>query len=334
MIFDRALKYLLIIGVASFLWWLGNVDETAIGLNPSDLHGFAPPIFVFYFVLGAPLYILSVYLPYFSLVGTLATLFAWWKAGPKWKWSKGWASLVLTGATSAFYLLTGIGNPLHLAAAAILVVVFVFRIRGRRVSSWIDKFGKFEVVFLTVTVIWLLPDWDWGRSEQRDQSFRTAVEVPPYATRYASEMNDTAMDAAARFPDPQSCLVAGEENVQSPDLMRIDWARIRWTSEAEVCVFRLLSAVGGIEASRPFMEAQGFSMAPDGFSPENPHVERSDDSLRITGYWSIRDNGPKFPTYGVLDRIRAAVPYSMSVNVYFSQDGSRVLAVRIGRNTL
>ncbi|WP_425661723.1 hypothetical protein [Roseobacter sp. EG26] len=145
-------------------------------------------------------------------------------------------------------------------------------------------------------------------------------------------MNDNALDAAARFTDPQSCLVAGTENLQSREPLMIDWARISWTAEAEVCIFRLLSALGGIEASRSFMEAQGFRMPPDNFSSENPYVH--DDALRITAYWSIRNNGPKFPARGVLDRLRAAVPYSMVVNVYFSQDGSRVLAVQIGYNTV
>ncbi|MEH6646928.1 hypothetical protein [Sulfitobacter sp.] len=147
-------------------------------------------------------------------------------------------------------------------------------------------------------------------------------------------MNDTALEVAARFPDPHSCLVAGTENQQSPERLRIDWERINWTTEAEVCIFRLLSALGGIEASRPFMEAQGFSMSPDSFSSENPYVEASDDALRITAQWSIRNNEPEFPTRGVLARVRAVVPYSMKVNVYFSQDGSAVLAVQIGYNTL
>ena len=38
---DRTLKYLLVVGVSSFLWWLGATDETAFGLKPSDLNSFA-----------------------------------------------------------------------------------------------------------------------------------------------------------------------------------------------------------------------------------------------------------------------------------------------------
>lgn len=147
-------------------------------------------------------------------------------------------------------------------------------------------------------------------------------------------MNASALNAIARFPDPQSCLVAGTDTLQPPEILQIDWTRIRWTTEAEVCLFRMLSALGGIEESRPFLEAQGFSMSTKSFSPKNPYVESSDDSLRITAYWSIRDNGPKFPTSGVMDRIKASVPYSMNMNVYYGQDGSKVLAVSIGYNTL
>ncbi|WP_298922181.1 hypothetical protein [uncultured Roseobacter sp.] len=332
MTFDRGSKYLLIIGVTSFLWWLEVIDETALGLKPSDLNGFVPPFFLIYFIFGTLFFFLSKYLPYLILAGALATLIAWWKAGRKWKWTAYLVSLVLAGVASAFSLFTGTGNPLHLAIAAILIVVFVIRIRGHRMSCWIDRFGKLEVLFLTIAVIGLLPDWDWSRVDQRNRSPRPTVEIPPYATRYAREMSDNALDAAARFTDPQSCLVAGTENLQSPEPLMIDWARISWTAEAEVCIFRLLSALGGIEASRSFMEAQGFRMPPDNFSPENPYVH--DDALRITAYWSIRNNGPKFPTRGVMDRLRAAAPYSMVVNVYFSQDGSRVLAVQIGYNTV
>lgn len=332
--FDRTLKYLLIFGVSSFLWWLGASDETALGLKPSDLNSFAPPLFVFFVLIGPIVFILGHYFPYLSVAGAAAVLIAWWKVGQKWTWTTALVSIVLAGATTAFSLLTGIGKPLPLAFAAMLVVIFITRVKGRPVFRWIDAFGKVEVFFLTIAVIWLLPDWDWDRTGQGNRSLRTAVEVPPYATRYSREMNEAAMDAAARFPDPQSCLVDGEENQQSHETLRIDWTKISRTNEAEVCIFRLLSALGGIEASRPFMEAQGFSMPPRSFSPENPYVERQDGALRISAHWSIRNNGPKFPTRGVLGRIGASVPYGMSVSVYFSQDGNSVLAVRIGYITL
>ncbi|WP_170412996.1 hypothetical protein [Ruegeria arenilitoris] len=331
---DRTLKYLLVVGVSSFLWWLGATDETAFGLKPSDLNSFAGPLFIFFLLFGYVAFFVSLILPYLLVVGATAVLIAWWNVGQKWRWSSARVSLVLAGAATAFSLLTGIGRPLQFALTAILIVIFVTRIKGRPVYRWIDAFGKVEVIFLTIAVIWLLPDWNWDRIDQRDQSLRTEADVPTYTTRYTREMNKTAMDAAARFPDPQSCLVDGKENRQSPKSLRIDWTKVRQSSEAEVCIFRVLSALGGIKSSRIFMEAQGFSMRPDSFSPENPYVERRDGALRVSASWSIRNNGPKFPTRGVWDRIRASVPYGMSINVYFSQDGNSVLAVQIGYNTL
>ena len=117
---------------------------------------------------------------------------------------------------------------------------------------------KVEVIFLTIAVIWLLPDWNWDRIDQRDQSFRSEAEVPTYTTRYTREMNKAAMDAAARFPDPQSCLVDGKENPQSPKSLRIDWTKVRQSSEAEVCIFRVLSALGGIKSSRILWKRKDF----------------------------------------------------------------------------
>lgn len=330
--FGRASKYLLIIGVSSALWWLGVADETALGLKPSDLNGFAAPIFAFYFLTGPIVFILSYYFPYIIIVGAAAVLVAWWKMKQNWTWTTALVSIVFAGAASAFSLLTGIGKPLQFAFAAMLLVIFIRRIKGSPLSCWIDAFGKVEVVFLTIAVMWLLPDWD--RIVQRDRFRQTAVEVPPYATRYAREMNDAAVDAVARFPNQAACLVNAEENPQSLESLQIDWTKISRTDEAEVCIFRVLSALDGIEASRPFMEAQGFSMQSSSFSPENPYVEQRDGALRISASWSVHDNGPKFPTHGVLDRIRASVPYGMSVNVYFSQDGNRVLAVQVGYSTL
>ena len=119
--FDRASKYLLIISVSSFLWWLGIVDETALGLNPSDLNRFAAPLCVFYFLFGATFFILGQYLPYLIVAGAAAVVVAWWKVGLKWTWTTELGSLVLAGAAAAVSVCTGSGKPRQLACAAVLV---------------------------------------------------------------------------------------------------------------------------------------------------------------------------------------------------------------------
>ena len=328
---NRVSKYLLIISVAVVLWLLGRVDETVLGLTPSALNGFAPPIFIFSLIVLPIVFILGQYLPFLCLI---AASIVWWAAGRKWVWSRSLASLILAGAASTFSLWTNIGNPVQFAIAAILVVFFASRIKGRRVPGWIDGFGKFEVVFLTILVIWLLPSGDWGKTDQETQSLQAQTHVPPYTTWFERDMTEAAKVAALRFPNPDSCFTAQAKDVQSPEQFKIDWAQINYTAEAEVCIFRALSALDGINASRSFFEAQGLSMSSENFSPEKPYVEKRDDALRVTAYWSIREKGPKFPTKGILARLRAAVPYSMNVNVYYSNDGNSVLAVRIGYNTL
>ncbi len=67
------------------MWWLGVVDETALGLKPSDLNGLSAPMFLFYFFFGSIIYALRFYLPYIAIAGALAILLARWQMGQKWK---------------------------------------------------------------------------------------------------------------------------------------------------------------------------------------------------------------------------------------------------------
>ena len=73
--------------------------------------------------------------------------------------------------------------------------------------------------------------------------------------------------------------------------------------------------------------AQGFSLSAKGFNPANPYIEQ-DGARRVTGYWSLRHQGPRFPTRG-LSQILWAMPYGMDVNAVYSPDGRTLRHIRI-----
>lgn len=163
--------------------------------------------------------------------------------------------------------------------------------------------------------------------------------VPAFArqydgTRYARPLTADYRLALARFPDPAACLQPGADPATADGLALMDWDRITTKEEAEVCIFRLLASYpNGMADFTAFAEAQGFGISDKHFNPANPYVEL-DGTLRVTGYWSLRHKGPKFPTRGLLTRILHAVPYGMDVNATYTPDGKRLLHVEVGFLTL
>lgn len=162
--------------------------------------------------------------------------------------------------------------------------------------------------------------------------------TPPFereydGTKYARPMTASYRLALWRFPDRASCIHAGANPATAEGLAHLDWERIALAEEAEVCLFRVISGLpNGMADFTAFAKAQGFSLSEDNFNPMNPYVEE-DRSLRVTGYWSLRQDGPKFPTRG-LGRIMAMVPYGMDVNATFSPDGHRLLFVGVSFQVL
>lgn len=113
------------------------------------------------------------------------------------------------------------------------------------------------------------------------------------------------------------------------DLLRMDWDKISNSHEAQVCMFRLLHTWGGIADAQIWLESQGFNVekfSGSGFD--------HDGTLRMDGSWSIRENGPRFPTSGLLKRILPAVPHKMNINATFTRNGRELLYIDIGFITL
>ena len=134
------------------------------------------------------------------------------------------------------------------------------------------------------------------------------------------------------FPSAESCMKGAVFASQKYDLFGLDWEKINNEYEAEVCTFRMLKTLGGIENVTPWLEAQGFTSS-ENFSSANPH-KTSYGTLSIHGSYSIRNNGPKFPTSGFVRRAFRSIPYSMGIETAWSIDGKELLYARYTFSTL
>lgn len=164
-------------------------------------------------------------------------------------------------------------------------------------------------------------------------AFPPSPGVPPFATQYEHQMTTRMKVAMMDYPNPLACLEGDAEANVKEDLKRLDWDRIETPAEATVCIFRLLGSFGDISRSDEWLEAQGFRVGRPGFNAEKPYVER-DGLKRVAASWSIRENGPRFPTRGLLRRKLYSIPYGMNVNTTWSSDGQTLLYVELGFNTL
>ncbi|MGR9276147.1 hypothetical protein ACU8KI_16210 [Rhizobium leguminosarum] len=157
--------------------------------------------------------------------------------------------------------------------------------------------------------------------------------TPPFRAEYKRELTASQKVAMMDFPDPVSCLRKTETGDLSTDrLKEMDWERIDNDEEASVCMFRLLGSYEDLSHATDWFKAQGFDV-PNAFSSARPYIE-SDGTQRVVGMYSIRKNGPKFPTKGVVRRAFGSIPYGMSVNATWSRDGKQLLWVNTNYSTL
>ncbi|MEJ6388177.1 hypothetical protein [Gymnodinialimonas ulvae] len=181
--------------------------------------------------------------------------------------------------------------------------------------------------------LWLLVPWGVSLGSLVMASVRTVDPgAPAYAVQHEHQQSVFVRRALIRFPDAQSCLRAGADATVRGDLIEMDWDRIRAAADAEVCIFRLLHGWGGVSEAQSWLEAQGLGVSP-GFSSARPY-QSSQGLLKVHGGWSIRENGPLFPTRGPIRRAFAASAYGMNVVTTFSADGATLLYVQVDFSTL
>ncbi|TCU10038.1 hypothetical protein EV132_12229 [Rhizobium sullae] len=157
--------------------------------------------------------------------------------------------------------------------------------------------------------------------------------TPPFQVQFKRPLTASQKVAMMDFPDPGSCLRKSEtEGLPLDRLKEMDWDRIDNKDEADVCMFRLLGSYPNLSYATDWFEAQGFDVSAN-FSSARPNIEQ-DGTQRVSAGYSIRKNGPKFPTTGIVRRAFRSIPYGMSVNATWSKDGQQLLWVETGFSTL
>ena len=303
--------------IASLLWSEAEGHYTHVAAMPLFLVGFLSPVFALFAVgVSSLLYWLDVtasrkggLTPRQSFVLVLALV-----AGV----FTGYVSLLL----GAFFLLL------------LFYWVLTGRVAGKPGWSiryfWQTRWD--EKIYLLVMSTLLLVGIGKGVSQLAYADLPARPGTPAFSVKYDHQMHSGVKRAMRRFPDRQSCLKPGADASKRQDLVKMDWDRIATTSEAEVCIFRLLHGWGGVVDAAEWLEAQGFRVE-ESFSSQSPYVD-IDGSLRVVGGWSIKQKGPRFPTSGVIRRILHAVPYGMNVNATYGSDGRELLFLKIDASTL
>jgi len=284
-----------------------------------------------------PLFALGLLFPFFAIFALLvAGLFYWLdlrahrSAGISSK-----RSLLIT-IVLALGLLTGYAN-VRIGAVFIFLLLYWlmtgrvagqagWSIRDFRRNKWDEK--AYPIV-MTVLLVLAVASAPWGNF---GSELPIVPGTPAFQIKYEHKMNSDIARALRRFPNPQSCLQLGADATRRDDLALMNWDQISTTGEAEVCMFRLLHEWGGVANATSWLEAQGFRVGKN-FSSNNPNEER-DGKLRVTGTWSIKQNGPRYPTTGVIRRILSAVPYGMGVNATYSANGKELLYLETSFSTL
>lgn len=222
--------------------------------------------------------------------------------------------------------------------------------RPRAIAAFlVDTYGKPEAVAIVAGIAVLLAYPCYWIAERaytliKFEIFEDELRgTPPYRTewevklteekrkKYGREMGIAPKRALIDFPSPRACLEEGVEVLTPETLKRMDWEKMRRTTDVNVCVFRLLAASGDISHATEWFEFQGFQV-PAGFSSANPYRDL-DGSLRVYGVWSIGENGPKFQERGLVNIVVPAFAYEMNINASWTADGSQLLHVSIGYNT-
>jgi hypothetical protein len=319
----------------------GAALAQASDLSDHETSRFAPFLFIAMLLFGPALYVaplLPVGIAGFALI---RQVYDWWKND---RWLPPWwlypVVFCAPFAAAAVLWRSAIGAAPFWPAVVVGLLAWHLgeRYRGRPGFN-VDAFRR-QSNLVKLALLIGLPLLIW-RAVAATRTFGLLLWVlltpsdlgtPPYATQFEREMTLGTRLIARQFPDAQSCLEEGADATRHADLTRMDWDKIWTTTEAEVCIFRLLAALGRIEDFRVFSEAQGFRISETGSNPEKPYVER-DGSLSVTVTWSIRKKGPKFPTRGPV-RYLVAVPHSMGVDVTWEPDRTTLRHVNIFFNTL
>lgn len=285
--------------------------------------------------------------PVYLFTGTVPLLIV--LAVAEWRAMKAWLGYLAIWCAAGL-LATGrlLSSPLGLfaalaaaAAAGTLYWLFAGKFAGdwRQVERW-QRNGGFKLlnyaayVFLAYLAYQLAGYvYYGGKLVWVTYISEPGPGMPPFQTKFDRRPTASQKVAMMDFPNPESCLKRVEtEALPSDRLKEMDWDRIDNSDEADVCMFRLLGSYENLSYATDWLEAQGFDVG-DKSSSARPYIAQDGRKLVHAGY-SIRKKGPKFPTRGIIRRAFGSIPYGMSVDATWSQDGTQLLSVVTGFSTL
>ncbi|MEY8120788.1 hypothetical protein AB9F26_21595 [Falsihalocynthiibacter sp. BN13B15] len=275
-------------------------------------------------------------------VGVLSSvLFAFDRRAFKGKRLNRWQTIVLVlclmlGVLEGF-LNTEVGN---ISLFLLIYWLLTGRVAGRAGWSvrhfartpWDEKLYLIVMVGALSPIVYSLISMAPRVFYNRIHTEPTPRGIPEFRVEYDHYLTRDVDRALLRFPDIQSCLAEGANAQNRAELIQIDWDKIVSTGDATVCSFRLLHEWGGVLQAAEWMEAQGFEFGEIN-SPTNPYVT-SDGTMRVDGRWSIRENGPRFPTTGLVPRFLNSVGYLMTISATFDAEGKELLYLRLLTSTL
>lgn len=301
-------------------------------------------------LLGAPLWGLVFRAPRLLFMGTLpmlaiAAVFEWRSIQTKRPYLIWWA---VAGIAAAFPFGVPLGQMIFLGRLMPLLVgaicggfvgLLYWYLAGSSAGNFVKARNSFALKVLNgialvagafIAVQMLGVAW-YGVKALRVTISEPSPGSPPFVANSRRGLSVQQKVALLDFPDARSCLTQAERERETPDNSRMDWDLIDNSAEAEVCTFRLMSAYGGINSASKWFEAQGFKPQRI-FTPTDPHP-RPVDHLSISAGYSIKENGPKFPTKGYIRRWFGSIPYGMNVETEWTLDGTTLNKVRVSFST-
>ena len=133
--------------------------------------------------------------------------------------------------------------------------------------------------------------------------------------------------ALSRFPDAVSCLDPEAANSRPTDFQRLDWTQIRHQGDAELCVFRLLAASGGVAQATAWFEAQGFTTGTP-WTSDNPYVTDAGHQ-RVYASWAAWRDGPKYPADPLRRIILHGHVVTIAIEAEYDPTGQTMTDIRI-----